>query len=302
MTATEQYVETTDGLRLATYVEGKAGAPTVVLVHGYPDNHSVWDRAAVILAKSYRVVRYDVRGTGRSDEPSDRSGYAMSRLAADLRAVIETHSPGEPVHLVGHDWGSIQAWSLVTDPSSRDLLSSYTSISGPSLDMAAAWLRKLSQHPGAGLRQLLASYYIFAFQLPGLPEVLARAGLLDRLADHSANIGVPRRLRRTSHRPTRDVVNGLELYRANIMGRLARPAPRPTTVPTQVIAPVHDPHVTVRLQTEAPAAYCTDFGWRTVDGNHWVVSEKAEEITAMITEFIEYAAGGPLPEALRVLR
>jgi pimeloyl-ACP methyl ester carboxylesterase len=145
----------------------------------------------------------------------------------------------------------------------------------------------------------MASYYIVAFQLPKLPEVIARAGLLDRLADHSANIGVPSERRRSSHRPQRDLVNGLELYRANIFGRLARPEPRPTTVPTQVLAPLHDAHVTVPLQVEAPADYCTDFHWRTVEGNHWVVQERPTEIAEMITGFIEYAAGGPLPDGLR---
>lgn len=300
MTATQQYVDTTDGLRLATYVEGKADAPAVVLVHGYPDNHSVWDAVAVILAKSYRVIRYDVRGTGRSDVPSGRSGYAMARLVDDLRAVIEAHSPDAPVHLVAHDWGSVQSWAAVTDPSFRDQLISFTSISGPSLDMAAAWLRKLPKHPASGLRQLAASYYILLFQLPLLPELTARSGLLGKLVDHSANIGVPRGLHRTTHRPEKDMVNGLELYRANMLGRLASPEPRSTTVPTQVIAPLHDIHVTVALQTEAPAAYCTDFHWRTIEGNHWVVDEKPDEIAAMLAGFVEYAAGGELPEGLSV--
>ena len=298
MTVTQQYVDTTDGLRLATYVEGRPDATTVVLVHGYPDNHSVWDRVAAILAKSYRVVRYDVRGTGRSDQPGARSGYAMGQLAEDLRAVIAATSPDAPVHLVAHDWGSIQSWSAVTDPSFRDLLISFTSISGPSLDMAAAWLRRLPEHPAAGLRQLLASYYIFAFQLPLLPELGARSGLLDKLVDHSANIGVPREHQRSGRRPTRDLVNGLELYRANILGRLTRPEPQPTTVPTQVIAPIHDVHVTVPLQTQAPAPYCTDLHWRTVDGNHWVIEEKPDLIAEMITGFLAYAAGGRLPDGL----
>lgn len=295
---TQQYVDTTDGLRLATYVEGKSDATPVVLVHGYPDNHSVWDGVAVILAKTHRVIRYDVRGTGRSDVPSSRSGYALSQLAADLRSVIAAHSPDRPVHLVAHDWGSIQSWAAVTDPAFRDLLVSFTSISGPSLDMAAAWLRKLPDHPVAGLRQLLASYYVFLFQAPALPEWTARTGLLGKLVDHSANIGIPRGLRRTSVRPQKDMINGLELYRANMLGRLARPEPRSTTVPTQVIAPLRDAHVTVPLQTQAPADYCTDFHWRTVEGNHWVVDEQSAEIADLATGFFAYAEGGPLPAGL----
>jgi pimeloyl-ACP methyl ester carboxylesterase len=44
---TKRLVETTDGLTLAVYEQGPADAETVVLIHGYPDNHSVWDGTAL---------------------------------------------------------------------------------------------------------------------------------------------------------------------------------------------------------------------------------------------------------------
>ena len=289
-------MRTSDGLDLAVYERG-TGA-TLVLVHGYPDDHSVWDGVAEVLETSFHVVQYDVRGTGASDAPLRREGYAMPQLAADLRAVIDAVSPEEPVHLAAHDWGSIQSWEAVTDPAMRDRLASYTSISGPSLDMAAAWLRDLADHPRDGLRQLLASYYVFAFQLPFLPELAARSGALDKLVNQSANIGIPPGRREHGRRPERDMVNGLELYRANMMGRLARPGRRSTTVSTQVIAPKHDVHVSVPLQTQAPAPYCTDLHTRVVKGNHWVVSNQPEMIAGMIADFARYADGGPLPDGL----
>jgi pimeloyl-ACP methyl ester carboxylesterase len=293
-------VRTSDGLDLAVYEQGRppGEAPTVVLVHGYPDNHTVWDGVAAVLERDHHVVRYDVRGAGASQGPASTRGYALPQLADDLSAVLAATSPDAPVHLVAHDWGSIQSWESVTDPAKRDLISSYTSISGPSLDMAAVWLRELRQHPREGLRQLLASYYVFAFQLPVLPELTVRSGLLDRLVDQSANIGVPAASRTRRQRPAQDALSGLELYRANFLGRMRRPRPAPTTVPVQVIAPLHDVHVTVALQTEAPAAYCTDFHWRTVAGNHWVVAQRPELVAAMAAEFIAYADGGPLPAGL----
>jgi len=290
-------VRTSDGLDLAVYEQGDTAAPTVVLIHGYPDDHHVWDGVATLLADDFHVVRYDVRGCGASQAPSGRRGYAMSRLADDLRVVIEL-TGGGPAHLIAHDWGSIQTWAAVTDPQMRDLIASYTSISGPSLDMAAAWLRRIGEHPKDALRQLLASYYVFFFQLPVLPEATARSGMLDRLVDHSAHLGVPLEERRATRRPRKDLVNGIELYRANIMSRLARPKPTPTTVPVQVIAPTKDIHVSVPLQTQAPLPYCTDFGWRTVEGNHWVVEQDPETIATMAREHIAYAQGGPVPTGL----
>ena len=159
-------VRSTDGLDLAVYEQGPEGAETIVLVHGYPDNHTVWDGVAELLAEDFHVVRYDVRGHGASEVPATTSGYALPLLSQDLRSVIEATSPDSPVHLVAHDWGSIQSWESVLDPAFTPLLRSYVSISGPSLDAAGVWLRRGFRHPRAMLKQLAASYYVFAFQLP----------------------------------------------------------------------------------------------------------------------------------------
>src|SRR5689334_4986478 len=88
-----------DGVRLAVYESGPAGAPTVVAVHGYPDNHSLWDDIVDLLVPQFRVVTYDVRGAGASDKPGDRRAYRMNRLVEDLRAVLDETSPDRPVHL-----------------------------------------------------------------------------------------------------------------------------------------------------------------------------------------------------------
>jgi len=97
------------GLSLAGQERGRAGAPTVILVHGYPDNHHLWDLVAEHLEADHHVVTYDVRGAGESGVPNGRSGYRMEALVADLVAVADAVSPDRPVHLVAHDWGSIQS-------------------------------------------------------------------------------------------------------------------------------------------------------------------------------------------------
>ena len=45
------------------------------------------------------------------------------------------------VHLLAHDWGSIQAWAAVTDESVMGKVASFTSISGPHLQYAGKFLR-----------------------------------------------------------------------------------------------------------------------------------------------------------------
>jgi NAD(P)-dependent dehydrogenase (short-subunit alcohol dehydrogenase family)/pimeloyl-ACP methyl ester carboxylesterase len=272
----------------------------VVAVHGYPDDHTVWDGVVALLAERFHVVTYDVRGAGASEAPEGREGYRIPQLVEDLYAVIDTATPGEAIHLVAHDWGSIQSWGAVTDPRSTDRLASFTSISGPSLDMAADWLRRGTAHPVAALRQLADSYYIFGFQAPVLPERIVRSGVLDRLVTHSSRKGTPwRRHRPVEHRPTRDAINGLELYRANFLTRMARPIPGRAHVPVQVLAPTDDAHVTSRLQREAPRPFVDDLHTREIVGNHWVVAQKPHVVARCITEFIDHVGGGPLPRSLR---
>ena len=126
-----------DGLPLAVW-EGRRNGPTVVLVHGYPDTHVVWNRVVERLAGDFHCVVYDVRGAGESGVPAARAGYLLEHLRADLVAVLDAVAPTEPVHLVGHDWGSIQAWDAVvrasSDPALSGRITSYTTISGPCLE------------------------------------------------------------------------------------------------------------------------------------------------------------------------
>jgi len=156
--------------------------PTVVLVHGYPDRQDTWDRlVGRLLPLGWHVVTYDVRGAGASDVPASRAGYRTERLVDDLVTVLDdVLADGEPVHLVGHDWGSVQLWDAVAaeahDPRLQGRIASFTSISGPSLDHMAL----LSRHPDGRRKELLAqalhSWYVYAFQLPVLPDLFSRVG------------------------------------------------------------------------------------------------------------------------------
>ena len=259
------------GVRLAVYVDGPVDGVPVVLVHGYPDNASVWDGVVGELAARFRVIRYDVRGAGESGEPDTRDGYLISQLVDDLATVVREVA-GRPVHLVAHDWGSIQAWGAVADPSLRDLLLSYTSISGPDLDHLGDWMRRAPKTQV--VRQLLHSWYIGAFQVPVVPELVWRIPLL----------------RRKFHARYRDAKNGVELYRANMVGRLSRPGARRTSVPVQQLALTQDPFVTPGI-LEAADPWCERLWRRPVPAGHWAVREKPQVVARLVVEFIEHLDG-----------
>ena len=132
--------------------EWAGDGPTILFVHGYPDTSAVWHPVAALLAGRYHVVAYDVRGAGASSAPGSTEGYRLVHLVADLAAVADAASPERPVHLVGHDWGSIQGWEAVGSDRLAGRIASFTSLYAPGLDHAAAWAAERLRHPTAAPR------------------------------------------------------------------------------------------------------------------------------------------------------
>ncbi|WP_017594735.1 alpha/beta fold hydrolase [Nocardiopsis potens] len=292
-----RYAATADGLRLAVREHGDPAAPTLLCVHGFPDDSSVWDGVAARLADRYHVVAYDVRGAGASTAPRHRSGYALDRLADDMARVARTASPDGPVHLLAHDWGSIAAWHAVTDERHAPAFASYTSISGPCLDHAALWLRSRLRPSPRALRafadQAVRSGYIAFFHLPVLPELAwltgiggAVLGALDRIGRPPAGSPPPRRA-------LRDHINGLGLYRENFRPRLRAPAERRTAVPVQVLLPADEVFMTEGAQTAA-ARWTEDFRAVPVEGGHWMPRSRPGAVAERVHAFVRgLGAAGP---------
>lgn len=278
------------GVELAVYRQGAPDGPVVLLVHGYPDTHAVWDEVAGLLAGRFQVVRYDVRGAGASDHPAGREHYTFEPLMADLRAVLDAVSPDRPVHLVGHDWGSIQGWEAVCTMPHR--FASFTSISGPCLDHAGRWLRgKVRRPTPRNLRQAgaqaLRSWYIAWFRSPLAPHTGWRPrtarlffGAL-RLAE-----GVRARPGHPAATLPRDGGAGVWLYRADMPERMRAPRERATTVPAQVVVPTRDlfvsPHLAGDVRRLAPHAVV-----RRIPTGHWVIRTHPGLIARLVREHAE---------------
>ncbi len=304
-TRPHRYVTATDGQRLAVYSAGSgpqaarpsppptdgdgAVPPTLLLVHGYPDNATVWDPLVADLADDHRVFTYDVRGAGRSTAPDDRSGYLVDQLADDLRTVADTISPDQPVHLVAHDWGSIQAWHAVTEPEHAHRFASFTSISGPGLDHAGHWLRKAPDGVRSVLRQAVRSSYIGFFNTPGLPEAAWLSGIGGAALSGLERIGGGPRV--PARRATRDYLNGLALYRANTLRRLTRPVERRTSVPVQALAPVHDAFMVDQVQSNA-GRWADDFRFHRFGGGHWSVRTDSAPVARRVRAFVAEIESG----------
>ncbi|MEL6374905.1 MAG: alpha/beta fold hydrolase [Pseudomonadota bacterium] len=76
-----------NGITMNVEVSGADDAPAVLLHHPLATNLSLWDELTAALAPTYRVVRFDARGHGRSEAPQGR--YPFETLAGDVLALMD---------------------------------------------------------------------------------------------------------------------------------------------------------------------------------------------------------------------
>jgi pimeloyl-ACP methyl ester carboxylesterase len=286
---TQQLMVNSSGVQLATYRWGNPARPTLLLVHGYPDNHEVWLPLINQLAADFQIIAYDVRGAGASDKPRHPRDYRLPLLADDLEAVILAHSPTQPVHLIAHDWGSIQSWEGVTEPRLQKHLASYTSISGPCLDHVGYWMGERGKARTFGaLRQLVgqlrSSWYIAFFHLPLLPELAWRHGMAKLWPRFLRQVEGIRPVRISSTQSA-DGQHGVKLYRANFIRSLFTPRQRYTQVPVQLVVLTRDrfvrPQLFDNLQHWAP-----NLVRREVAAGHWQLLAEPAPLAGWIKEFV----------------
>lgn len=296
----------TGGVELCVAELGDDRQPTVVLVHGYPDSKEVWSEVAVRLADRFHVVLYDVRGHGRSTAPRPlRGGFTLEKLTDDFLAVIDAVSPGGAVHLVGHDWGSVQSWEFVTVARTEGRIASFTSMSGPSLDHFGHWIKRRVRRPtprrvGQLLGQGAKSWYVYMLHTPVLPELAWRGPLGKRWPKILQRLEkVPAGDYPTPSLPS-DAAHGAWLYRDNVRSRLGRPREDAYAhAPVQLITPLGDAFLSERLYDELEK-WAPDSVRRTLQAKHWVPRTRPDQLADWIAGFVTAnegrEAGVPTPE------
>jgi haloacetate dehalogenase len=158
--------------------------PPLLLLHGYPQTHSMWHRVAPELARSYSVVCPDLRGYGDSSKPAglpDHRNYSKREMARDMVGVMRELGH-ERFHLVGHDRGGRVAHRLARDHRERVLSLSVIDIS-PTLKM----------YESTNLAFARAYYHWFLFIQPApFPErMIAAVGLEGIFGRMNASMGSP---------------------------------------------------------------------------------------------------------------
>ncbi|KAG6430387.1 hypothetical protein SASPL_108452 [Salvia splendens] len=146
------------------HVAEKGKGPVVLFLHGFPEIWYTWRHQIVALSSlGYRAVAPDLRGFGDSDAPPDASSYSCLHVAADIVALIESLSAGQPVFLVAHDWGAMVGWYLCLFR--PDLIKAFVSLTVPFRP------RHSTIKPIAGMRAFFGDdYYMCRLQEVGKIE------------------------------------------------------------------------------------------------------------------------------------
>ena len=111
-----------NGVSIFARFGGNADAPTLVLLHGYPQTHVMWHRVAQALRERYFIVLPDLRGYGDSSKPAglpDHSNYSKRTMAQDVIDVMDALDR-DTFFLCGHDRGGRVGHRLALDhPAAR---------------------------------------------------------------------------------------------------------------------------------------------------------------------------------------
>ncbi|MAK81659.1 alpha/beta fold hydrolase [Phenylobacterium sp.] len=147
--------------------EAGDGDRLALCLHGFPESRFSWRAQMPLLAElGYRVWAPDLRGYGETEpKPQDVDSYRMERLLEDVAALIDAAGARE-VMLVAHDWGAAVAWTFAARkvrPLTRLIIMN--------VPHPAVFAQVLRRSP----KQMLRSWYMAFFQIPGLPERLLLA-------------------------------------------------------------------------------------------------------------------------------
>lgn len=267
------------------YAKAGDGEKLVLLLHGFPEFWYSWRYQLNDLSNEYTVIAPDMRGYNLSDRPEDVSAYEIDNLCDDVIGLID-HLGYEKAAVVGHDWGAGVAWAV--GGRNPEKVSKLACLQVPP---ASIWKKNQT------LKQFFASWYMFFFQLPKLPEWLLTRNDYQKLAvalkTTTAKKGVissedVEKYKKAWSEPGA-ITAALNYYRANIIKRMFGKSQKPEKikVPTLFIYGEQDSAVlpqTVEGVGDFIEAEYTEL--RIPESAHWVQVEAREKVTDALRKFL----------------
>lgn len=251
------------------------GRPVVLLLHGFPDEASMWSAQITALhGAGFRVLAPDLCGYGESDIAPKLREYHARRIVADQTALLD-HLGVATADVVGHDWGAVIAWFMAIWAADRVRRLVVMSVGHPTVYARAGWEQKRK------------GWYTLYFQLPWLSERMlasaSRFSLQWVFGSHPRILEAMKRVRRPGR-----MLAAIRLYRANaltiLFGRLGS-----VTAPTLGLYSEGDAFL-----SEAQMQESADFvsgGWRyeKLPGGHWIPLTQTERCNQLLVDFLSQA-------------
>jgi len=277
---------TANGIDLHVVLAGPKDGPPVVLLHGFPEFWRGWLKQIKPLADAgYRVIVPDQRGYNLSDKPKGVRSYHIDMLVADILGLIEALGY-QKVNLIGHDWGAAVAWEAAIRHPER--LCKVDILNVPHPAVMRSFLRR------GDPEQLRRSWYIFAFQIPWLPEyvlqknswrnavrVLRGSGKAHTFSNEDID-----EYKRAWSRPgaMHAMINW---YRAAVRYWRKTKGNQIVKVPTLVLWGMKDVALSHRM-ARLSMDYCEDGKLIFFeDATHWVQHDEAENVSEFLLEFLQ---------------
>lgn len=274
----------TNRIRLNVAQDGPDEGPLVILLHGFPEFSYGWKKQIpALVSAGYRVWVPDQRGYNLSDKPEGLAAYSLDELAADVIGLIDAAGQRQ-AFLVGHDWGAAVAWWVAAKYPDR--LKKMVVMNVPHGAV-------MSKHLRSNFAQLRRSWYIFFFQIPWLPEFLARLGNWKMLAELLKKSSHPDtftdgdldRYRQAWSQP-KACKSMLNWYRSFVQKPPSPPASSRISVPTLLIWGAQD--TAFGREMAQPSIERCDNG-RLVfieEATHWVQHDEAERVNQLVGTFL----------------
>ena len=278
----------TNGIRLHVIQSGPVDGPLVVMLHGFPEFWYGWRHQIGPLAQAgFRVLVPDQRGYNLSDVPSPVSAYSLEQLARDVMGLVDGLGRKD-CYLVGHDWGAAVAWytALVFPDRIRKL----AVLNVPHPRVMNDFLRK---NP----RQMLKSWYIGFFQIPGLADWLVSrdqfsAGARSLVGSSRPNTFSPAEIAeyRQAWQNSKGMTGMINWYRALVRFPARLPASPRLRMPVRILWGKQDAFLSVQM-AEASAQWCDRVEVILFEeATHWVEHEEASAVANALTVFFTDSA------------
>jgi pimeloyl-ACP methyl ester carboxylesterase len=235
----------------------------VLLLHGFPEYWGTWRKQIPALAEAgYRVYAADLPGYGGTDAPHSYELEELAGAIADLRIELEQ----DGVHLVGHDWGGMVGHAVASLHPHAVL--SLSAICAPHADAFSGVLRDPFQ--------LVRSWYVGAFQIPGVEHLLSSKKLIENVARGSV----------TEIDSAEEMARALAYYRTNLRPWKLRRKIGSVEQPSLLVHAARDPAIGHSLM-EATTEHLEDLrDFLVIDSGHFVQRSRTDELNDALLGFL----------------